>query len=215
MVWVSSLLGEAASLWQQSKADFHRGGTDFGFASVNEMLTELEFAFQGTKPASQHIADFNMIIAPLKMTEESKILSLRHSINEDIKDVLARSLDSTKSDFTLFCRQVIAADNRLLERAYEYSGKHYTLAGGRTVRPYANHASTLPPPRPRFTASAPPTTTFPQPMQIDAVAPSKDREAIRQNRSDNRVCLYCGGAGHQLKNCPKRSAGLKVQGHRR
>ncbi|ORY84231.1 hypothetical protein BCR37DRAFT_386431 [Protomyces lactucae-debilis] len=136
------------------------------------MLAELEFALQvgdeqseatqkldrirqGTKAVTQHIADFNLIIVPLKMNEESKILSLRHSINEDIKDVLARSLDSTKSNFTLFCRQVIAADNRLLERAYEYSVKHYTLTGRRTVRPYASTPPSIPP---RFTASAPPTT---------------------------------------------------------
>ena len=240
MLWISSLLGGAASLWQQSKTDFQFGGNEFGFSSANEMLSELELAFQmgdeqseatqkleklrqGTKPATQHIAEFQLIIAPLKMTEESKILSLRQTINEEIKDVLAASLVTTKSDFPLFCRQVVAADNRLVERAYERNGRHYAL--GRSFQPLyptrTKSTSSAAPVnvssshRPRFTPSAVPAVTFPQPMQLDAVAPKTDRAATRQYRFDNRLCLYCGDRGHQLKDCTKRPTGPKATGNRK
>ncbi|ORY83720.1 hypothetical protein BCR37DRAFT_378692 [Protomyces lactucae-debilis] len=135
------------------------------------------------------------------MSEESRILSLRHYINEKVKNVLAEFPASTKSS--------IAADNGFLESV---------CALGQAPRFYekpscASRSISLI--RPRSTASTPLTTTFPQPMQMDAVAPSKDHAAARQYRIDDRIYLHCGEPGHQLKECRQRPAGPKVLGDRK
>jgi len=46
------------------------------------------------------------------------------------------------------------------------------------------------------------TSSGPSPMDLDAVTFRKLSETERQRRKDHNLCLYCGGAGHRIPQCP-------------
>ena len=54
-----------------------------------------------------------------------------------------------------------------------------------------------------------PVSAGPQPddMQLDALQiPGRPLSAEeRQRRLQNNLCLYCGGAGHRIRNCPAKN----------
>ena len=39
-------------------------------------------------------------------------------------------------------------------------------------------------------------------MDLDAVSIKKITYEERQRRMTNKLCLYCGGSGHQVASCP-------------
>src|SRR5207248_8448714 len=49
----------------------------------------------------------------------------------------------------------------------------------------------------------------PGPMELGNLSrnPKKLSPDERRNRMDNKLCLYCGGPGHQVKDCPNTRRG--------
>jgi hypothetical protein len=70
-------------------------------------------------------------------------------------------------------------------------------------RPRQSAQNNHPAPR-RFVApaAAPGASSGAGPMDLDAVSFKKIAPEDRQRRMDLRLCLYCGGAGHQVRGCP-------------
>lgn len=46
------------------------------------------------------------------------------------------------------------------------------------------------------------TPTGSSPMDLDSMSVRRIPNEERQYRMDNKLCLYCGGAGHRVANCP-------------
>lgn len=57
-------------------------------------------------------------------------------------------------------------------------------------------------PRRQQTVMVSSTPAGPSPMDLDYVSTRKISEDERQRRMDNKLCLYCGGAGHRVIKCP-------------
>lgn len=58
-------------------------------------------------------------------------------------------------------------------------------------------------------------SSFPQPMDLDAMSGSSDHEKAKQKQLDlkNRTCFKCHAQGHQSRNCPKNSNSGKAESH--
>ena len=92
----------------------------------------------------------------------------------------------------------VRCDNRYFERRSEWQ---FPMPRARLESTYA---SAVAKPFPRDSYNASPTNT-PTPMEIDT---TRRREPLAEEENQrcraNRLCLYCGGPGHIVVNCPHR-----------
>ena len=94
--------------------------------------------------------------------------------------------------------QVVRCDNRLFER---HSERQFQMPRARSEPTYA---SIVAKPFPKESYNVSPVNT-PTSMEIDTTrrrGPLSEEE--KQRCRANRLCLYCGGPGHIVVNCPHR-----------
>ena len=107
----------------------------------------------------------------------------RFGLRGEVKDLMISFLDP--DDLNALTTLAIRCDNRLFERRQECQLE------------VAPMTVTMPSPLPRL-----PPTSANDPMHVDAVQFSRLTAEEKERRRRNNLCLYCGGSGHMVRNCP-------------
>lgn len=118
----------------------------------------------------------------------------REGLNDDVKDVLASNL-TEPDQFEDFIRYCIKIDNRLYDRKLEKTSFKSGNTTFRSVQRFQGFRTN------------PDTQNQSVPMELDAIttdAVKKLSKAERDRRMEEKLCLYCGEAGHRVRYCPKK-----------
>lgn len=150
---------------------------------------------QGNRSAADHSIDFRIAAEEAGWGETALKGIYISSLSDNIRDQLATRDDPTSLDELITLS--VKIDNRIRERRRK---TNYTTHNPTFFVP-ASSESVLPP---RSSQSF----TEPEPMQIGRTRLTPEE---RQRRFRDKVCLYCGGKGHFVANCPVRGNGPTQQ----
>lgn len=154
---------------------------------------------QGSRSVADFSIDFRIAASESGWGElELRGVFLR-SLSSELRDELASrdEPDSLESLISL----AIRIDNRLRERQRERSHTRSTRVS-ESAPPALPSASPGPSVHPAVTSS--PSTSPAEPMQLGR---TRLHPSERQRRFNQRLCIYCGQAGHYLANCPQTPKG--------
>lgn len=139
---------------------------------------------QGQRSVAEFAIDFRIKAAASSWNASALKSAYFHALNESIKDELA-TLDEPETLEELI-KLTVRMDNRIRSRNKERNRRSAFVSAASPV---------LPPPSQSFQPE-------PEPMQIGSTRLSPEE---RRKRMTNRLCLYCGGPGHFIASCPKKS----------
>lgn len=144
---------------------------------------------QGKGSVLTYSAKFRRLASDTGYNNDALTEHFRKGLNDDVKDVLATCTDEP-TDLEQLIPFCIRVDNRLFDRRLERSGTRFS--GKMNFRPTAQ-------------SSGMQSAT---PMDLDAMKVTGEGKKLtpeeRQRRIQNKLCLYCGEAGHRLAACPSR-----------
>jgi hypothetical protein len=143
---------------------------------------------QGQSTLPDYIVKFRELSAKTTWNESALLSTFKEGLSYNIKNVLATQWHRlTTIEDTISAASQAAQNLRLQDR----------------FRPRHSHQTTHQTPR-RFPASAAASgpSSGAGPMDLDAVSFKRIAPEERQRRMDLRLCLYCGGSGHQVRSCP-------------
>ncbi len=145
---------------------------------AEDLLLELA---QGRTSATEYALEFRTLAAQTNWTDNALKVIFRRGLSHDFKTELA-CRDEGK-DFNQFVHLAIQIDNLMRSRR----------PGSRSATSSHNL------PLPRYYSHM--TADSSEPMQINA---TRLTEEEKERRRSQRLCLYCGEAGHFRQNCPHR-----------
>lgn len=150
-------------------------------ANAERQLTGLR---QGRRPVEEYCSEFRQWSGPSTWNDSALRFQFRAGLSDRLKDLLVAypTPNSLEESMTL----AIRVDRRLRDRQRE--------------RGTLDHSRVSPPLVTNPISSPPATPTPEEPMQVD----STDAKARRRHRLLNNLCLYCGKAGHRVRQCPSR-----------
>lgn len=142
------------------------------------------------------------LFSQLGWTEDKvQIHHFRRGLKSSVKDALVGK--EMSDNFSAFATTCISLDNdlyaRILEKKHEPIAASSSRPASRLTAPVAS--------RP-VAAAAPQNTPASDPMDLDnSEAGRAKRKAYRLT---NNLCLYCGQAGHAVRNCPRIAARAQI-----
>ncbi len=147
---------------------------------------------QGNGSVLSYYTRFRAISINTGFDQEAQISAFRNGLSDDIKDILATSLEEPKDLETLVSIS-IKIDTRLYDRKMEKEAR---------IR------------LPTLSAVSSDVPTAVQGSELNAVqlANGKLTKMERERRMKLKLCLYCGESGHNLKECPKKTKSSNTQG---
>jgi hypothetical protein len=145
---------------------------------------------QGEGSVLTYASKFRRLASDTGYNNDALTEHFRKGLNDEVKDVLSTSLDEP-SDIESLIPYCIRIDNRLYDRRMERSGTRGNSRGN-------------------FRATSGPSTgsSSNSPMDLDALkieGKKKLTSEERERRIQNKLCLYCGEAGHRLAQCPRKN----------
>ena len=176
---------------QQSQSS-HKGSHKDIYRTVTGIVTTWSAAIkiralhQGNRPASVYASEFQQLASDLTWDDSALMEQFRHGLRGEVKDLMLSFHDPV--DLNALCVLAIRCDNRLFERRQERQ-----LEAAHMVRPTV----TMPTHLPQL-----PSGSTNDPMHVDAVRFSRLTNEEKERRRQNNLCLYCGGSGHMVRNCP-------------
>ena len=182
--WFASLMEKSSPLLSnmkdfstQFKASF--GDTDKARTAASKIRT----LHQGNQPASVYSSEFQQLASDLDWNDAALMEQFRFGLRGDVKDLMLSFCDPVDRDG--LTTVAIVCDNRLFERRQERRLESASMVG----------PTLLPPPRL-------PSIPTNDPMHVDAVQFSRLTNEEKEHSCRNNLCLYCGGSGHMVRNCP-------------
>jgi hypothetical protein len=150
-----------------------------------------------TGSAHSYLTRFIEISSHLDMTEQTKISRFMKGLKPAIKDNLV-SIINRPQTLHGWENIVIQVDANIHQRDIEKREE----SGKKPVKPSTDSSST--------TDISTPVNSDVVPMEIDAIQTSsaprgKLTQAERDHRIKNNLCLYCGKAGHTVKDHPRKT----------
>ncbi len=149
-----------------------------GGKGAEDLLLELA---QGRTSAAEYALEFRTLAAQTNWTDNSLKVIFRRGLSHDLQTELA-CRDEGK-DFNQFVHLAIQIDN--LMRSRRPGSRSATSSRNLPLPWYYSHM----------------TADSSEPMQINA---TRLTEEEKERRRSQRLCLYCGEAGHFRQNCPHR-----------
>lgn len=154
---------------------------------------------QGRRSAEDYIMDFRRWSADTQWNDAALHHQFRLGLSEGLKDELARV--GVPDTLEALINLTIQIDRRIRERRSERSALQSRPIWMTARAPLP--ATRYVPPSSSNPANATPDSA--EPMQLGLMQPALSPEERARRRQLN-LCLYCGGTGHYVLNCPvKRS----------
>lgn len=141
---------------------------------------------QGNQPASFYASEFQQLASDLTWDDAALMEQFHFGLRGDMKDLMLSFLDL--ENLNALTTLAIRCDNQLFEWRQECQLEVASMVG-----PTVNTPSPLP--------RLPPTLAN-DPMHVDAVRFSRLTNEEKERHWRNNLCLYCGGSGHMVRNCP-------------
>lgn len=160
-------------------------------SSAAEASQELMSIRQGNRTVAEYSIDFRTLARRSTWNEPAQTHAFLHSLAEYIKDELVSHEPPSTLDGAIAL--AVRIDRRIQTRRREKGRPGYS-----TVSSRSNTTASSPPP---ITSRNPPDLT--EPMEIDRASLTPEE---RQRRFTAQLCLYCGGEGHRVKNCPAKAS---------
>jgi hypothetical protein len=195
-----------------------RFGNPDHLRSVERQLTDLQM--KDTDRVNRHIVRFDTFATQLQWNEAALRSRFELSLNTRLKDDLGRMDPAVMRSLSSMKDRLIALDRRYWERQEEIkrergrSGQSEGTPASSSRKPANNQntsstssssSSSKPPNKPAPSSSS--SSSSPPRPGTDASGRITTEE--RKRRLDNNLCLYCGGKGHGVKDCPVSEAKAK------
>lgn len=143
---------------------------------------------QGQSSLPEYIVNFRELSAKTTWNESALLSTFKEGLSFGIKNILATQWHRLTTIEDTIAAATQAAQNLRLQDRF------------RPRHAFQNNHQT---PRRSFApAAASGSSSGPGPMDLDAVSFKKITPEERQRRMDLKLCLYCGGSGHQVRSCP-------------
>lgn len=160
--------------------------------SEHETLNNLLSLSQGNRSVIDYIIDFRSLAADCTWNKSALYDAFYRGLCSRLKDTLA-TVDLPKNLDELI-DLVIRLDRRYKERQQEKI--HESRLTTRTPHPWTSPLSMR---IKENTYSSNKSSDVPEPMQLGRRGLSKEE---RERRFKENLCLYCGGTGHRVNQCP-------------
>lgn len=165
-----------------------------------------------TKSAAAYAAEFQSLVEPLELDENSKCLLFHKNLKSGVKDIIANV--GRAPTFKLLLDQAISIDQRRHQR--ELEDKKSSSSKNPSSRPFvpasqpnsskAGVSNVIEDRNTHFTRSRNPL--FPSDSQPRGQKRPAPKGPISQQEKSRRIteglCLYCGESGHLRVDCPKK-----------
>jgi hypothetical protein len=198
--WYSTLVKGQSPLLKDYNAfmnEFQRLFSDPNAKMKSQLL--LKKLKQGSSSVLSYFTRFRALAINTGFDQEAQMDSFRTGLSDEIKDVLATSLEEIP-DLEKLVSMAIKIDTRLFDRKMEKESK---------VRPpHAAAVTKSTPDVPAATPTAASASSAPKTTQQSG----KITQEERQRRLKLDLCLYCGNPGHKLEQCLKRKASKRPSG---
>jgi hypothetical protein len=191
----------------------NRFGNPEHWRVVEERLTFLQM--KDSDHVNRHLTTFENLASQLSWNENALRARLYWSLSRRLREDLGQSDPATIQTLQGLKTRVLQLDHRYWERQDEIRREK-----GRAGNSDGSGG------KPKTTTSSPSTQSSspgpskpqrkPQQQQQQQSSPPSPRPNTdasgritaeeRKRRMDNRLCLYCGGEGHSVKNCPASEA---------
>ena len=151
---------------------------------IQTAITKLCSLRQEARTALVYAVDFCQLACDIDWDGNAFISAFRWRLRDNVKDLLLNLPDPIS--LSKVVAQAVHCDNQLFERWQERWS---------TLGPYQVDSTT-----PSWQSSA----SMPEPMQIDSSRIQKFTQKKKDRHKKEDLCIYCGGPGHQAKNCQKK-----------
>ena len=157
---------------------------------------------QGSRGVADYTLEFRTLAAESGWDDAALRSAYRRGLSEELKDLLVRDHPSSLNELSTLAHRL---DDRLRERRLERAQRRETPGRSTPIHlgtsPLRHQASSVSPASGpgRVDRSGPPDAD--EPMQLGR---SRLSPGVREQRFRERLCLYCGGEGHQIRTCPVR-----------
>jgi hypothetical protein len=176
--WYSTLVKSDSALlrdFNSFMAEFKRLFSDPNSKMKSQML--IKKLKQGAGSVLSYYTRFRAIAINTGFDSEAQIAAFRTGLSDDIKDILATSLEEP-GDIESLVTMAIKIDTRLFDRRME-----------KEIKPKLPGVSSVVEDRPSINL---------------ALINGKISKVERERRIKSNLCLYCGLPGHSVKECPNK-----------
>ena len=219
VAFILSLLSGRALRWATAAVDQSNGlATNYSafrteFRAVfdhpedgGDAASRLHSIQQGSRSVADYTLEFRILAADSGWGDKALQSAYRRGLSEAVKDGLLRDRPTS---YNALIELALQMDQRLRERRAERAHRApmmYTKPTHVETRAHPNPApvSYVPPTHPPLvprSVSSPVTPQTEEPMQLGR---SRLAAEERERRFQQRLCLYCGLAGHVIRDCPTR-----------
>lgn len=143
---------------------------------------------QGKGSVVSYATKFRRLTQDTGYNDQAHIDLFRNGLNDEIKDVLASSLNEP-DELEPYIHYCIKIDNRLYERRTERQGNRHAFSRQDTPKRSNNN-------------------TGPVPMEVDTTTVNTRKGKLtpeeRERRKNNKLCMYCGKPNHFAIACPEK-----------
>ena len=205
--WATAAVGQSSSL-ASSYSAFRDEFTAVFDHPVDgaDAASRLHSIQQGSRSVADYTLEFRILAADSEWGDKALQSAYRRGLSEAVKDGLLRDRPTS---YNALIELALQMDQRLKERRLERTQRASSVYSRPAVTetrasPSSASVSNTPPGQPVSTlrpASSPVTSGADEPMQLGR---SRLAAAERERRFQQRLCLYCGLAGHVIRECPTR-----------
>jgi hypothetical protein len=193
--WYSTLVKSESDLLQ----DFNRFMDEFKklFSDPNAKMKSqllLKKLKQGNGSVLSYFTRFRALAINTGFDVEAQMDSFRTGLSDEIKDVLATTVDEI-TDLESLVSRAIKIDTRLYDRKMEKQIK---------VPQVASATSSTPDDSTVVSAVSTNSSGTKTPLRHGKITQEERQRRIKLN-----LCLYCGTSGHKLNECPKKKDSKK------
>ena len=189
---------------------------NFGVQNANAVAEAQLLQLRQTGPAIDYTNKFVELTTDLGWNDPPLIAHYRRGLKDEVIKAMD-ALPQVPTDFTEYTEKAMYFDNQQWSTHLDLQSRP---TPPHTLRPPSNIKTplrTAPPttPRPPSTPAFPPSvpdSTSSSAMDLSTATRHITPEE-KQQRFDNKLCLYCGGSGHLIGKCPnnrKTLAGIDV-----
>jgi len=145
---------------------------------------------QGNTTFNDYLIRFRELASRTQWNDASLRARFKDGLSFEIKQILAVQWNRLNTIEEVVAAAATAAQNLRTRDLFRSKGQ--------SSSPHQHQQA----PRRHQTTMVQPSSSGAGPMDLDAVSVKKISHEERQRRLSNKLCLYCGGAGHQVAGCP-------------